>query len=297
MKSLNLFTRLFTVVVVVTLSSLTLTAYSIKKAYDTDPELPAKIEKRFNIHFTSGSSGISSSFGNSFSKGFYISTSSNKNATQDSWQLPLTQKKIRIKTYSGQVSIKNTSSKEVLISASGELDKEKSPKLLDVNSTANEITIFEPENAVDNLEIHLQIPSSYAQELMIESVSGDVSAENLSPNLLTVETVSGGLIFDSIKSDTLNLNTISGDAHLRNSAITTLSAKSVSGEIEVDNKGSAITRLKSISGDINLHIPDSESHRFDLNSVSGEIKNQRSDNKKAVATIEISTTSGDISVE
>ncbi len=284
MKSLNLFTRLFTAIVLLTMGSLGLAIYSAKRAYDADPQLISKIEKQFDIHINNRN-------------GFYVSTLSNRDSSQDTWQMPLTQKKIRIKTFSGRVAIKNTSSTEVHISANGRLDKSISPKLLDINSTANVLTILEPEKGVSDLEIHIEIPSSFAYELAIESVSADVSVESLSPNSISIETASGEILLDTIKADSLSLATISGDTHIHTSAITTLAAKTVSGGIKIENKGTAITRLKSISGDIDLKLPPSESFRFDLKTVSGGIKNEHHEQAKAVATVEISTTSGDIKIE
>ena len=169
MKSLNLFTRMFTGVVLLTMGSLGLAIVSAKKAYDADPQLISKIEKQFDIHIKNNN-------------GFYISNLSNRESSQDTWQMPLTQNKIRIKTFSGRVAIKNTSSNEVSISANGRLDKSISPKLLNIVSTPNILTILEPEKGVSELEIHIEIPSSYAYELAIESATADVSVENLSPN-------------------------------------------------------------------------------------------------------------------
>lgn len=59
MKSFNLFTRFFTIVVLLTMGSLALSAFSAKKAYEADPELLAKVEKKFNIQVHRGGfSGI-----------------------------------------------------------------------------------------------------------------------------------------------------------------------------------------------------------------------------------------------
>lgn len=281
MKSLNLFSKLFSIVVITTIGSLALAAYSAKKAFDTDPHLIAKLEKQFNIH----------SRGNSF----YFNFSDND--TEDTWQLPIPQKKIRIKSYSGDIAIKTSSLNEVLISASGKLDKDQAPKLLDIKSEQNELVIIEPENAVHDLQIRIEIPSSYQNDVIIESTSGDVSIENLSPSSLIIATVSGEIILDSIKTDSLNVNTISGDTQIQKSAVTTLIGKSVSGGIKVDNKGTATTQLKSISGDIVLKLPETENFQFDLTTTSGEIKNEREQNNKASATVEVSTTSGDIKIE
>lgn len=283
MKSLNLFSRLFTTVVLITMVSLVLSFYAGRKAYDADPALWSKIEDKLHISFHSGGSFV----------GFNLEGES----TKDSWRLPLTQKMIHIKSFNGRIAIKPTASNEIAISASGKLDTDESPKLLEVNSTDDELTLTEPKEAVRNLEIHIEIPNSYSQGLRIDTVSGDISLENLSLDGLILGTVSGGIVFDSIKAESLTINSISGDTQIRNSSITKLNGSSASGRIAIENQGGATTRLQSSSGDIDLQLPKSEQFHFQLNTISGDIKNNHIDESKAMATIEVSTTSGDIDIE
>ena len=286
MKSLNLFTRIFTVVVFLTLGSLSLAGYSAKKAYESDPELLSKLEKSFNIHISNGS--------------FIMSgmpwDDSNRAINQDSWRMPLTDKQVTIKTRSGRVSIKTTSSKDISISATGSLDKTRAPRLLEIESVNAELAINEPQNGVDNLEVRIEIPNSFTQDISVLSLTGDVTVENLSANIINVTTTSGEIIMNAIKADAVNLASISGDTEVREASITTLNGKSVSGEIKIDSRSTAMAKLKSISGDIRLKLPVNDSYKFTLKTTSGDIKNIHVDRQESVANIQISTVSGDIDI-
>lgn len=284
MKSLNLFTRAFTIIVVLTLGSLALAGYSAKQAYDSDPELLAKIQKQFGIHI------------NTNNNNFYISGYGNGDPTQDEWKMPLAENKISIETRSGNISIKTTSANEISIFASGKLDKSRAPRLLDIDTANGELVINEPNNGVDELEMRIEVPSSFRSEIDVLSISGDISIENLSANNLVAKTTSGETVISAAKVDSVTLVTVSGDMRVYDSAISSLNSKSVSGEIDIDSRGTSDVKLKSVSGNIKLKLPMTDSFRFNLKSVSGDIKTVHTDKKDSAATVDINTVSGDIDV-
>ncbi|OYZ22908.1 MAG: hypothetical protein B7Y39_07080 [Bdellovibrio sp. 28-41-41] len=288
MRSYNLFTRFFIAIVFTTITSLAMAAFSAKQAYDADPELLSKIEKKFDIQIHITGMGVS------------ISDDNQRASTQDRWELTAPTKRLIIKSFGGDVALKSTNDKKITVIATGKLNKDKSPRLLEVTESADEIILSEPENAVKNLEIRLEIPVSFAKDLEIMSVSGDISIENLKLNLADLKTVSGEITLNKLDLPNLNIETVSGDTKVHDSKIKSVKGKSVSGELEIENKDSAQTHLNSISGDVKLKLPKTTKFEFKLNSVSGDIKNTHTadaEKNTSKLSVEISTTNGDIEIE
>ncbi|MCB0371057.1 MAG: DUF4097 family beta strand repeat protein [Bdellovibrionales bacterium] len=290
MKSNNFFTRFFMVVLATTIASLAMAAFSVKQAYKSDPELISKIEKLYNIRLHM--SGLS----------FTVSDDNNGSATQDQWELNPPTKRLVIKSFSGKVSMKSSSDRKISVIASGKQNKEKSPRLLEVNQTTDEITLTEPENAVKNLEILINVPTSYSKEIEITSVSGNISIEKMKLELANFKTVSGDITLNHLGLLNLNTTTVSGDINIHDSKIEKVSGKSVSGDFEFDSQITVSSHLTSISGAVKLKMPKTTNYDFNLSSVSGKIKNSQpieTDSKKNTLkiSIDIKTTSGDIEIE
>lgn len=290
MRSYNLFTRFFIAVVFTTITSLAVAGFSMKQAFESDPDIVAKLEDKFAVQIHS--SGM----------GFSISNRNSGTSAQDQWELTVPTKKIVIKTFSGDIAIKTTQDKKIRVIATGKLDTEKSSKLLEVNETVGELALAEPENAVKDLEIRMEIPASFIQDLEILSVSGNISAENLKLNSADLKTVSGEITLNKLSALSLKVETVSGDSKVGSSSLKVVHGQSVSGEIEIENSESAEANLNSISGDIKLKVPKLATFEFKLNTVSGDIKNAHakstvSDKSMAKVNIEVSTTSGDIIIE
>ncbi|GEM_PF-3315939 len=289
MRTYNLFTRFFVAVVFTTITSLAVAGFSAKQAYDADPELLAKLENKYNVQINVTGMGVS------------VTDRNSRTETQDQWELAIPAKKLVIKSYSGDIAIRSSNDKKIRVIATGKLDTAKSEKLLEITESADVVTLNEPENAVKDLEVRIELPTAFAHDIEIASVSGDVSAENLKINLADVKTVSGGITFNRLNAPKLSIETVSGDVETHDSSFKSVNGKSVSGEIEIENKESAEVNLKSISGDVKLKLPKSTPFAFNLNTLSGDIKNLRTPDentsKAAKLNINISTTSGDIEIE
>lgn len=289
MRTYNLFTRFFVAVVFTTITSLAVAGFSAKQAYDADPELLSKLEDKYNVQINVTGMGVS------------VTDKNSRIMTQDQWELSIPAKKIVVKTYAGDIAIRSSNDKKIRVVATGKLDTTKSEKLLEITESADVVTLNEPENAVKDLEVRIEIPSTFTHDLDISSVSGDVTAENLKISLADVKTVSGEITLNQLTIPKLSIETVSGDVETHNSSFKTVNGKSVSGEIEIENKDSAEMNLKSVSGDVKLKLPKSAAFEFNLNTLSGDIKNLRSQNtdtaKATKLNINISTTSGDIVIE
>lgn len=283
MRTYSLFTRFFVAVVFTTITSLAVAGFSAKKAYDADPQIVAKLEEKYNVHISIA--------------GLTVGNRSPKVPMQDEWQIQLPKKKLVIKSFGGDIAMKTSNDSKIKITATGHLDKSSSDRLLQVLETSDEVTISEPEDAVKNLEVRIEIPTSFSKELEVVSVSGDVTMENLTLANSSVKTVSGEVTLNQINAPELSVNTISGDTKIHNSSLKSVSGKSISGEIEIDNKESADTHIKSISGDIKLKMPKTKPFQFNLKTISGDIKNEHAVDTASKLTVEISTTSGDITIQ
>jgi DUF4097 and DUF4098 domain-containing protein YvlB len=288
MKPINLFTRFLVALVFTAITSLALAAYSAKKAYDTDPQLIAKLEEKYNINVNTS--------------GIVINDFRGGESTQDQWQLTLPQKRILLKAVSGNIAIKSSTGQKIQIMATGMLNKNKSPRLLDVTESTEDLVIREPENAVENLEVRIEIPKGFEKDIEVSTVSGNISLENIKVNLAGIKTVSGNLMMKSLDTPRLILESVSGDSKIHDSTIKDIAGKSVSGEIEIESKGTSGMDLKSISGDVKLKLPKTSTVQLEVKTVSGEVRNehQKTANHTANASpvqVHVSTTSGDIEIE
>lgn len=290
MRSYNLFTRFFIAVVFTTITSLAISGFSAKQAYDADPDIVAKLEKKYDMNIQISGMGVSISDGNA------------RTPTEGQWELTVPAKKLIIKSYAGDVTIKNTNDKKIRIMATGKLDTKKSSKLLVIDESADQVIVTEPENAVQDLVVRMEIPAVFAKDIEVTSVSGNISLENMKLSTTDLKTVSGDIILNKLNSPGLKIESVSGDTKVLDSKMKTVNGKSVSGDFEIENKDSAETHLNSVSGDVKLKLPTTTLFDYRISTVSGDIKNSHEKNNSGNKTtsklgIEIDTTSGDIEIE
>ncbi|MBL7542700.1 MAG: DUF4097 family beta strand repeat protein [Bdellovibrionaceae bacterium] len=294
MKTTNLFTRFFIATVFTTIISLSVAAFSASKAYHSDPHLLAKLEEKYNMKINSGHLALD------------YKHREHTERTEDQWTLNVPQKKLVLKPFSGDIAIKSTRDTKIKIIATGRIDKAQNDKLLTITETPDELTVTELKGAIQDLEVHIEVPTTFNQEIEFDSTSGDVSIEDLNVAQAELKTISGEITLNRFTTPRLSIETVSGDTKVRNSTITKqISGESVSGEIEIENNESSEANLKSISGDIKLKMPKNNLFNFNLQSSSGDIHNKytvdtkanKQNVNKAKLNIQVSTTSGDIEIE
>ena len=146
--------------------------------------------------------------------------------------------------YHGQLRTNSSSEPEVLV----DRDNEK----LSIKSGT-----FKPEigfTTYQNFQLDVIVPSTLWEELKIKSVSGDISATDLSANKFNIESTSGNL----------SLTNCSGGQIL----------KTVSGNIKLLDRELAFDKtINTTSGDVNLFLPAKGDYSIAFNTVSGEISN------------------------
>jgi hypothetical protein len=110
---------------------ISLAAYSAQKAIETDAEIEEKLSRHFSDKW---GATINVSFD---------SDSSSKD--QDEWTFNKTVQKINIETVNGDIEIVTVPSQEtVKVKASGKLNKNKAPRLLEVSDSGDLLSILQP---------------------------------------------------------------------------------------------------------------------------------------------------------
>ncbi len=123
-----------------------------------------------------------------------------------------------------------------------------------------------------DLKLDIYIPKTYANDLKINTVSGQVSIEGQSLRSLNVNTVSGALDLKSVHTASSNLKTVSG--RITASGFTgKLDSKTVSGEMKAHfDEFNGDINASTTSGQIRLSLPANAEFKLKANTVSGNIE-------------------------
>lgn len=191
--------------------------------------------------------------------------------------------KIVINTVSPNIKILPAEDKEIIIDFYGSITTnlgENSPKLIaDIKNNILNISISYPKTFtlglfdISNIFLDIYIPAQFTKEINATSVSGDINIENFNGTKIRLKTTSGNLGANSLKAMEIQADSISGNINFEkvegNLKISTVSGD-VSAEVTLLEDDILI---KTISGEAKLTLPSSSSFVFDLESISGDIKN------------------------
>lgn len=285
MKSMNVFSKVFVLATLWTVVFMGLAGYAGGKAFQQDPDLVQKVSEKYKVSIHMG--GMSKKYGSSS----YVDT-------KNSWTFPATVTQINLKSLSGNFSIKKSSGTEIVVTATGGLDANQAPQLLETKQDGTTLTLQEPDNdAARHLEVYIEIPSNMISTYETTTVSGDLSIENIQAKELTLKTVSGDMILNQVTADALAITSVSADLKATNSDIKTVTGKSVSGDIEFTSQKPVGLDVVTVSGDIELTLAKSENTKFALKTTSGKIENAHGSNKAGTLEVKAYTTSGDIEIK
>ena len=167
-------------------------------------------------------------------------------------------KKITLKTSSGNVDLKNVNTKKSNI---------------EMQTTSGDINVINANNAI------------------LKSTSGDIKIDECSIGYIS--TTSGKIDIGQINE--ANLESTSGDIKVENIK-EKCNIKATSGKIKVNdstiNQNSGIT---SVSGDIT--IVNKDDIYYDTETVSGDVKIEKNNNRKSDIELKLKTTSGNINIK
>lgn len=285
MKSMNVFSKVFVLATLWTVVFLGLAGYAGGKAFEKDPDLVQKVSDKYNVSIHIG--GMSKKYG-----------SKNYVETKNSWTFPATTTQINLKSISGNFSIKKSSGTEIVVTATGGLDVNRGPQLLETKQDGTTLTLQEPDNeATRQLEVNIEIPASLISKFDVATVSGDLSFENLQAKELSLKTVSGDMTLNQVTAEILAIAGVSADLKATNCDIKKVTGKTVSGDVEFNSQKPAGFDLTTVSGDIKMKLPKMDNTKFDLTTTSGDIQNAHGSTKTGALEVKIYTTSGDIEIE
>ncbi|ERJ11193.1 DUF4097 family beta strand repeat-containing protein [Haloplasma contractile] len=147
-----------------------------------------------------------------------------------------------------------------------------------------------------NLKLDIYIPSSYAEEINIKSVSGDVNIENLNLTSLDIITTSGDIDLNDLAVSTTKIATVSGDLIFEDYD-GNLDLKTTSGDIDINYSDVEFNNdldIDTVSGDIEIYFPDGATFDLDMSTVSGDTKNELGFDPESTNKIKVKTVSGDL---
>lgn len=130
-----------------------------------------------------------------------------------------------------------------------------------------------------------------AQELRLKTGSGDMDSFNLIADTVFIETQSGEVHLEDVTAQELQVKTGSGDMELANWNADTVFIETQSGEAKLDGVAAQALKLKSGSGDISLTNVNAE---LELETQSGYVGVKATD---LTMPIRIATGSGDVSIK
>ncbi len=169
-------------------------------------------------------------------------------------------------------------------------------------------------NFGNNSRYEVYLPNSYAGDLLVNTVSGEITIDDFDLNMKEIEiesvsgdirlnskivaseakvkTVSGEISIKQISSDKMELGTTSGDIEVNNIVSDNLNISTVSGEVSIDYV-SNMAKINTTSGDVTINDAlITEDSR--ISTVSGEVS--VSMNKKSNCIIKTDTLSGDTDI-
>jgi lia operon protein LiaG len=191
--------------------------------------------------------------------------------------------KIVINTISSDTRILPAEGKDIIVDFYGNITTnlgDNSPKLItDIKNGVLNISISYPKTFsiglfnTSNLFLDVYIPAQFTKEINAASISGDVNIENFNGKKIQLKTTSGNLMAKSIKALEIQADSISGEVNFEKIE-GNLKISTVSGEINADLTSLTDDILiKTTSGEVKVALPSSSKFAFELESISGDMKN------------------------
>ena len=192
---------------------------------------------------------------------------------------------VAVENIAGEVEVQGWDRNELRLT--GELSDD--AEALDITPTGNgfRIEVRYPRKArnMEDTELILKIPRQASLE--VETVSADITVDDLDGDRLMLSTVSGDIEADA-NSRQAELSAVSGDISFRGNASRT-QVETVSGDVELDGVGDDLS-IRTVSGDVELFAKPLANGRFE--TVSGHLGLQL--DLESGGRISIESLSGDV---
>jgi DUF4097 and DUF4098 domain-containing protein YvlB len=218
---------------------------------------------------------------------------------------------------SGAITLENLGGEVRAEAISGDIRAVKIAGHLRAASKSGDLSIEDISQGGEMIAVSgtVNVRRAEGARLEAKSVSGDVFLEDagkvLQPDI-TVESVSGDVSIQQVRGSSVRLKTISGDVTANGLEATTVQGETVSGDLKVVFSApfSGTLTTNTVSGDVKVNISQTSSFRFTLGTQSGDVTNHLSahDTSKTDTlltgvvgngdgTVTIHTRSGDVSLD
>ena len=144
-----------------------------------------------------------------------------------------------------------------------------------------------------NTKLDVYIPENYKKSIDIETVSGEVSMDELQFDGFKIHTVSGDVDINSIIASVTDFGSVSGSIDIKaissksNGFETTsgdVKIDSITGDIKAKSVSGSVTAIykefnndiqaETVSGDVKLSLPQDSAFNIDFSTMSGDLDNE-----------------------
>ncbi len=187
--------------------------------------------------------------------------------------------------------------------------------LLGINIWRTRLDIYIPRDSLEVLEIDTVSADAGIAALDVgrfgfSSTSGDFNGRGLIADSIKLNSTSGDFILEDYTGD-LNIHTTSGDLMLEDGTLNeNIGITTVSGDVYIEQEDSSNMDIRTTSGEVGINLSKDARFYLRIRTTSGDIANRfpiqiTSSGRKSMEgvvgseenEIEISTTSGDISLD
>ncbi|TCO66946.1 DUF4097 family beta strand repeat-containing protein [Caldanaerobacter subterraneus] len=172
---------------------------------------------------------------------------------------------------------------------------------LDVKYEENYLKIV-GDKGVKKAEIEVYLPAVKCDEVKLETVNGEISAEDLKMKKVALKSINSDVDLKDVCLEEADISTVNGDVSIHNLKVDLqkvfLKIDTINGDVEVkleDKNVGVYYKLKTIAGDCSINLPGTSQATRNRHYLKGNTKNYRESEKKL--EIHVNSVSGDITLE
>ncbi|MBE3579478.1 MAG: DUF4097 family beta strand repeat protein [Caldanaerobacter subterraneus] len=174
-------------------------------------------------------------------------------------------------------------------------------KGLDVKYEENFLNIV-GDKTLKKAKIDIYLPAVRCDEVKLESVNGDISAENLNMGKVSIKNINSDVELKYVYLEEANISTVNGDISIHNLKVDLpkvfMKIDTINGDVKVklEDKNVGVNyKLKTITGDSNVNLAGVPQAIRNKHCLKGSTKNFREAERKI--EIQINSINGDITLE
>ncbi|MBQ7924025.1 MAG: DUF4097 family beta strand repeat protein [Clostridia bacterium] len=191
--------------------------------------------------------------------------------------------KVQISWVDGNVRLQQTDKETLSVSetASASNEKDRVHSYLDGDTLRIEYCASGRRIDVDDEYKDLCVEIPVGVELVLNTVSANVTAEKLSLEDVAINTVSGNIVLGELTAKSVEFVSVSGDIVIEPVDCTALQATNVSGNLTLAIKALQTAELTTVSGNVKLLLQDGIGASVQIEVDSGALHTDKAYEKKA----------------